>query len=143
MGMIVEKKLLSRDKIVGKQVIDSNGTILGTVKDITFDLAQSKMSITIADEKGKETEVSSDDVSAVGDVVLLKRPREAEAVGAVSPRVKGVVEAVEAPPRPSPPTGPAPQPSVKAPTSPGLCPNCGYQNEPASRFCIKCGTRLR
>jgi len=139
----MEKRLLSRDKIVGKQVIDSNGMILGTIKDIAFDLAQSKMSITIADEKGKETEVSSDDVSAVGDVVLLKRPREAQVVEAVSPRVKGVVEAVEAPARSSPPTGPASQPSVKAPTSPGLCPNCGYQNELASHFCIKCGTRLK
>jgi len=129
MGMIVEKKLLSRDKIVGKQVIDSNGTILGTVKDITFDLAQSKMSITITDEKGKGTEISSDEVSAVGDVVLLKKPRGTEAV-AVSPT-------------PTPPTKPAPPPSAKAPTTPGLCPNCGYQNEAESRFCIKCGTRLK
>ena len=125
----MEKRLLSRDKIVGKQVIDSNGMMLGTIKDIAFDLAQSKMAVTIADEKGKETEVSSDDVSAVGDVVLLKRPREAEAV--------------EVPRRPSPSTKPAPSPTAKAPTSPGLCPNCGYQNEPASRFCIKCGTGLK
>lgn len=125
----MEKRLLSRDKIVGKQVIDSNGMVLGTIKDIAFDLAQSKMSITVTDEKGKETEVSGDDVSAVGDVVILKRPRG--------------TETVEAPPRSSPPTKPAPPPGAKTATTPGLCPNCGYQNEPDSRFCIKCGTRLR
>jgi len=126
-GMIdMEKRLLSRDKIVGKQVVDSSGMVLGTIKDIAFDLTQSRMSITVVDEKGKEKEVSSDDVSAVGDVVLLKRPRE--------------MEAVEAPPRPAPPTRPS---ALKAPTGPGLCPNCGYQNEAESRFCIKCGTRLK
>jgi len=126
----MEKKFLSRDKIVGKQVIDSNGTILGTIKDIAFDLAGGKMSITVTDEKEKETEISSDDVSAVGDVVILKRPQK--------------VEVKEASQKPPPTARPTPPPSAKAPTtSTGLCPNCGYQNEPNSRFCIKCGTKLK
>ena len=125
--VVVEKKFLTRDKIVGKQVVDSNGVTLGTIKEISFDLAHKEMSITLADEKGKETEISGNNVAAVGDVVLLKAPQ---------------VEAPEAP-RPPPPAKPTPTSTAKAPTSSGLCSNCGYQNESDSRFCIKCGTKLR
>ena len=125
----MERKFLTRDKIVGKQVVDSNGITLGAIKEIAFDLAHKEMSITVVDDKGKETEVSGNNVATVGDVVLLKGPQK--------------VEAVATPPTPAPSTRPAPTPSVKAPTTPGLCPNCGYQNEPDSRFCIKCGTRLK
>ena len=77
MWYYLEKNFLSREKIVGKQVIDENGIIVGTVKDITFDLPRGKMSITMADDKGKETDISSDNVSAVGDVVLLAGPENA------------------------------------------------------------------
>ena len=127
----MEKKFLSRDKIVGKQVIDSNGMILGTVKDIAFDLPTGKMSITVADEAGKEIEIPNDDVSAVGDAVILKRPR--------TEVVEGPKPTPAAPAKPAAPSPAAP--SARAPT--GLCPNCGYQNDPNSRFCIKCGTKLR
>lgn len=124
-------KFISRDKIVGKQVINGYGMTLGTVKDIAFDLPGGKMSITITDEKGKDTEVVSDDVIAVGDVILLKGPQK-ESV-------------LEIPRTPSPEAAPTakPVPTFKAPTSPGLCPNCSYQNDVNSRFCIKCGTRLK
>ena len=128
-------KFISRDKIVGKQVIDGKGITLGTVQDIAFDLPGGKMSITITNEKGKETEVVSDDVIAVGDVILL------QGVG----REK-VVETPQTPlPAPLPEVAPTakPAPVFKAPASPGLCPNCSYQNDVNSRFCIKCGTRLK
>jgi sporulation protein YlmC with PRC-barrel domain len=122
----MESKYLSRDKIVGKQVIDSNGVIMGTIKEIAFDLPGGKMSITVTDEKGKDTEITSDDISALGDVMLLKAPQ--------------MSVTIEAPQKPSTLTKAAPAPSA---TSSGPCPNCGYQNETESRFCIKCGTKLK
>jgi sporulation protein YlmC with PRC-barrel domain len=127
----LENKFLSRDKIVGKQVISGNGIILGTVKDIAFDLPGGKMSITVTDENSKDAEITSDDISAVGDIVLLRGSERARVV--------------ESPQKPSPAITQAviPVPSFKAPTSPGLCPNCAYQNEVDSHFCIKCGTRLK
>ena len=150
-GIYLEKKLLSRDKIVGKQVIDSNGTILGTVKDIAFDIPSAKMALTLVDAKGKATEVASEDVSAVDDVVLLRKP-ETKSELDVRPAASALTQA-PAQPRagtPGPATGPSPvvtpgaAPAPAAKTGPlGLCPNCGYQNEPDSRFCIKCGTKLK
>ena len=134
----MEKKFLSRDKIVGKQVIDENGIISGTVKDITFDLPGGKMSIIIADDKGKETEILSDNVSAVGDVVLLTgSEKPAKPVIVAAKPVTPVTTVV-----PTTPAAPL-QPSPKTSSSTGLCPNCNYQNEPASHFCIKCGTKLK
>ncbi|MCJ7630871.1 PRC-barrel domain-containing protein [Candidatus Bathyarchaeota archaeon] len=130
----MENKFLSRDKIVGKQVISGNGITLGIVKDIAFDLPGGKMSITVTDENSKETEITSDDISAVGDVVLMKGLEKAGARGVVEVPQKpspAVTQAVKSPP------------SFKEPASPGLCPNCAYQNEVDSHFCIKCGTRLK
>jgi sporulation protein YlmC with PRC-barrel domain len=136
----LEKKYLSRDKIVGKQVIDENGMNAGTVKDITFDLPGGKMFITMTDDKGKDTEISSDNVSAVGDVVLLtgsEKPVRSAIVSAkpLTPSTTGAPT--------TPVTSVTPPSSPKAPSSPGLCPNCNYQNEPDSHFCIKCGTKLK
>ncbi len=127
----MEKKFLSLEKIVGKQVIDGNGKILGTVKDIAFDLPRGKISITVTDEKNKDTEITSDDVSAVGDVILMKGLEKAE-VGDVSKKQPtATTQAAKT------------STSLKGPVSPGLCPNCAYQNEVESNFCIKCGTRLK
>ena len=150
-GICLEKKLLSRDKIVGKQVIDSNGMILGTVKDIAFDIPSAKMALTVVDDKGKQTEVASEDVAAVGDVVLLKNPEIKAEVG-VRPAASALTQAPAQPrtgapgpttvPSPTVTPGAAPAPAAKTGAS-GLCTNCGYQNEPDSRFCIKCGTKLK
>jgi len=139
----LEKKFLSREKIVGKQVIDENGNVVGTVKDITFDLPRGKMSIIMVDDKNKETEISSDNVSAVGDVVLLSGSEKVS---------EPVVVAAKTPVSPTtvPPTtvtsttsSTPSQPSSKAASSPGLCQNCNFQNETESHFCIKCGTKLK
>lgn len=127
----MKKKFLSRDNIVGKQVINGNGIILGIVKDIAFDLPGGKISITVTDEKKKDTEITSDDISAVGDVVLMKRLEKAEVVEVPQKPSPAVTQAAKTPP------------PFKAPASPGLCPNCAYQNEVKSHFCIKCGTRLK
>jgi sporulation protein YlmC with PRC-barrel domain len=110
-------KFLSREKMAGKQVIDAEGMIVGNVKDIAVDIQSKEIAFKIATRAGTEIDVVSDDVSQVGDVILLKKALE-------------LPEVSEA--------------AVATPTrAPGVCPSCGYANDPASKFCIKCGTLMK
>jgi len=110
-------KFLSREKMAGKQVIDAEGMIVGTVKDIAVDIESKEIAFKVATKVGTEIDVVSDDISQVGDVILLKKALE----------LPEVSEAAAA-----------------APTrAPGVCPSCGYANDPASKFCIRCGTLMK
>jgi len=125
---------LSSERIIGKQVIDANGRIVGTVKDIALDLKSREFSLKVATKNGVEVSIQVEDIAASGDVLLLKKPvvmQEASAPAAA----------------PVPTAEPLPTPQAAAPLPQaqptGLCPACRYQNDPSSRFCIKCGTKLR
>lgn len=122
----MEKKYLTRDKIIGKQVIDAKAMIIGTVNDLAFDLVAKDFSLLITTKDKNEIKVESDNVIVIGDVILLKTVAE----------TSDTPKTPEAPPTKSPP----PKPSK--PTTPGLCPECGYQNEAGNKFCIKCGSKL-
>lgn len=125
----MEKKYLSKDNVVGKQVIDSNAMIIGNVKDLAFDFEKKEVALAITTRSGGEIVVVGGDVSNVGDIVLLNRKLELPAV----------------------PSTPAPSVAIPSSTAnkavpqqvTGLCPKCSYQNDASSRFCIKCGTRLQ
>ena len=67
----MEKQYLTREKIIGKQVIDSKAIVMGTVKDLSFDLVARDFSIIIKAEADKEITVDSKNVKVVGDVILL------------------------------------------------------------------------
>jgi len=128
----VEKKYLTRDKIIGKQVIDSKATIMGVVKDLSFDLVAKDFSLIIKAKADKEITVDSKNVKVVGDVILLMV----------------AAEKFETPVAPPTSTKTKASPSVSLPAKPsppktlGLCSGCGFQNESASKFCIKCGAKL-
>lgn len=132
----MERSLRSREYYVGKRVIDIDGMIVGNLKDITFDMAMKEIAFTVSTPGGTEVALNQNDVSAVGDVILLK-----SSVGASKPPTPATPSApTPSAPRPTP-TPPSP-PEV-TPSEPTLCPKCGFRNEPATKFCIKCGTRLR
>jgi sporulation protein YlmC with PRC-barrel domain len=118
----LEKKYLTRDKIIGKQVIDSKAAIVGTVKDLTFNLVDGEIVLTVTTPEDTEIDVSSKSISSVGDLILLKK----------------MIDAQEKPKVPSP----APLAEPPSTQTPGLCSECGYQNEPSNKFCIKCGSKL-
>jgi sporulation protein YlmC with PRC-barrel domain len=128
---------LSRERIVGKQVIDVNGHILGSVKDIALDLKSKEFSLKVTTRSGAEVSVQVEDIAASGDVILLNKP--------IMVQESSVLTAISAPTvqPPSAPQVPAPVPPAPQTQPTGLCPSCGYQNDPGSRFCIKCGTKLR
>ena len=126
----MEKKYLSRENIVGKQVIDYKAIIIGTVKELSFDFKAKDIGLTITTYDGKEVNVSSDDLRTVGDVLFLKKTAKlVEAPKAIGPKKPKVVKKAS--------SSPSPKPS-KA----GLCSMCAYQNESTAKFCIKCGTAL-
>ncbi len=125
----MEKQYLTREKIIGKQVIDSKAMIMGAVKDLSFDLVARDFSLIITAEAEKEITVDSKNVKVVGDVILL-------AVAAETFETPAMPTTPEESPSASPPATPSP------PTTPGLCSGCGFQNEASSKFCIKCGSKL-
>ena len=120
----MEKKYLSRENIVGKQVIDSNAIIVGNVKDMSFDITSRNIALEVTTKAGTNIVVDGDNISIVADVVLLNKPVQLP----VSP-----VEKVSVPEKPQ---------VISQPVIQGLCSACGYQNDPNSKFCIKCGKKL-
>jgi len=118
----MSKKYLSKDKLAGKQIIDTEGMIVGTVRDIVFDLEAKEMALTVGTSAGPEITISQSDVKSVGDVVLLATTVEIP---------KPPEQAALMPP---------PPPST---VGEGVCPNCGFKNEPYAKFCVKCGGKLR
>ena len=111
-------KYLTRDDIAGKQVIDSNARIVGSVKDISFALI-------VSVDKGNDISIECNNIAAIGDLILIKQ-KEQSTTAAI-------------------PTMPSSTPLSS--TVLGRCGNCGYQNgitqEKAIRFCIRCGTKLQ
>jgi len=134
---IMDTKFLPRDKILGKQVIDSRGMIVGNVKDLSFDFETKGIAITVNTSLNTEIFIVGANIAKVGDVILLNKDINLIAtppVEEVKPAATPTVEAPQVPPS---------APSVSAPSKPGLCKMCGFQNDPNSRFCIKCGSKLQ
>jgi len=112
----MEKRFIKREEVAGKLVVDQEARVLGKVTDlaVTYD---GKAVITVGretEEGVKEEVIPMDRVAAIGDVILLK--------GEATPTVQ-----------------PTPAPT---PTRIRICPNCGAENKPTAKFCIKCGTKL-
>jgi len=67
-----EKKAITRDKLVDMQVVDSNAKSIGMVKDISFTVGKSGISLLIEDNNGKSKTIDWDEIQSVGDFILLK-----------------------------------------------------------------------
>ena len=136
----MEKKYLSRDKIIGKQVVDSKGMIVGSVKDLSLDFETKGIALTVTTRAGKETVVEGSNVVNVGDVILLNKDMEVPETPTTTP-ITITPQAAYTPP-PVTEVPPAPQAPPVPPAKPGLCQTCNFQNDVNSKFCIKCGSRL-
>jgi sporulation protein YlmC with PRC-barrel domain len=70
-------KFVSRENIVGKQVIDQKASIIGKVKDVAFSIGGEKIEVTLIVDTGEEQlTVEWSSIKAVGDVVLLNKELE-------------------------------------------------------------------
>ena len=111
-------KFVSSQRFAGMQVIDSKGSLVGNVKDVSVDFRKRSLAFRVTTKTRSEMDVPWDDVLSVEDVVLLK---------------KEVDLAVAAVPEPPPPT-------VMAMV---VCPSCGTSAPGHAKFCPKCGSSLK
>ncbi len=71
-GAVKQKRVLTRDNLIGMQIINSDGYILGNVKEVALVLGEPDQAITIEDSQGKLNYIRWSDVAVAGDVILLK-----------------------------------------------------------------------
>jgi sporulation protein YlmC with PRC-barrel domain len=72
-----KEKSVTKDRLVGMTVIDSEGNIVGTVKDVGFTVGKAGISLSVEDKDGDVRNVAWDNIQGAGDFVLLK-PTTAE-----------------------------------------------------------------
>jgi sporulation protein YlmC with PRC-barrel domain len=99
------------------QVIDSKGSVIGNVKDVSVDFQNRDMAFRVTTKAGSELDVAWDEVLSLEDVVLLKKEVD--------------IPKLQAPPTP---------PTVQAML---ICPTCGASAPSHAKFCPKCGTTLK
>ena len=97
-----EKKAMTKDRLIGMQVIDSDGNAAGTVQDIAFTVGKVGMTLIVETKKGESKEIPWGEIRAAGDYVLLKPPTG-------QPQTYG------------------PQPTIQQPqqSQTPICPTCG------------------
>jgi len=74
-----KEKGITKDRLIGMKVVDGNGYMVGTVKDIGFTVGKMGISLNIEDKDGEIREIPWEEVQAAGDFVLLKPVAEAAA----------------------------------------------------------------
>lgn len=84
-----EKKAMTKERLIGMQVIDSDGNDAGTVQDIAFTVGKMGMTLIIETKKGETSEVSWEGIQAAGDFVILK-PSTAQTPGVQVAQVQQV-----------------------------------------------------
>ena len=63
---------MTKDRLIGMQVIDSEGNDAGTVQDIAFTVGKVGMTLILETKKGETKEIAWEDIQAAGDFVILK-----------------------------------------------------------------------
>ncbi|MGB9740347.1 MAG: PRC-barrel domain-containing protein [Candidatus Bathyarchaeia archaeon] len=85
--MSEQEKSVTKENLIGMQVIDAEGHLIGTVKDVSFVIGKSGVSLYVESRKGEGRNIAWEQVQAVGDFVLLK-PEQTQAPQ-VCPTCKG------------------------------------------------------
>jgi sporulation protein YlmC with PRC-barrel domain len=116
------RKSLPVQEFIGLQVIDTKGSLVGTVKDISVDFANKGISIRVATKNSGEIDFGWDDVQSVEDGVLLKKEVD----------IPSLLEETE--PRSA---------STRTVQAHIICPNRGASEVARAKFCSKCGSALR
>jgi len=118
---------MKREELVGKSVISDRAVIIGTVKDLAAS-TDGKIGLHVTRKSvsgSEEVIISSDEIQAMGDVILLK------------PIAPSSVKEFSRSQQSMPPPLPGGIPQMRT------CNRCGYGNGANSRFCIKCGMSLQ
>jgi sporulation protein YlmC with PRC-barrel domain len=123
----MSEKAVTKDNLVGMQVIDAEAKLVGTVKDVAFTIGKIGISLIVETKKGDTVNVGWDVIQAVGDYIVLQK-----SFGAKAP-----------PQAAAPAVAPSPVPAV-APAAQvqNVCPTCGgelkYIPQYQRNYCYKC-----
>jgi len=115
--MAKSDKPLTKDALVSMQVIDSNGRLVGKVKDVAFVVGQLGISLSVENDEGETQCVQWQDIQAASDFILLKPQYQGGSQGACTTEQAQVAqtevatEKVESAP--------------KKQTAQPMCPTCG------------------
>ena len=107
-----KEKNITKDMLVGMEVINAEGHLVGTVKDVAFTIGKQGISLYVETKKGEGKNIPWEDVQASGDYILLKTQPIAA------------------------------QPPSQAPPEQHLCPTCkgqlSYIKQYERWYCYKC-----
>jgi sporulation protein YlmC with PRC-barrel domain len=70
-----DKKTVTKDRLIGMQIIDSQGNYAGTVQDIALTIGKLGQTLIAHTKNGEVKEFDWEDIQAAGEVVLLKPPK--------------------------------------------------------------------
>lgn len=122
-----ERRYVSTRRYIGMQVIDTKGSMIGSVKDVGVELRQKNLALLVGTKSGVEIDVPLDDIQSIEDVVLLSKTVEL-------PSVPAVPSVTHVPVTPSPPS--------TAPMGMAICPSCHATVPGHAKFCPKCGGKI-
>jgi sporulation protein YlmC with PRC-barrel domain len=113
-----KEKSLTKDRLIGMKVINGEGKLLGTVKDLGFTVGKAGISLSVEDSNGETQEIDWDNIQGAVDFVVLKSvPQISASNSEAMPQTQ--------PSQPVQYAQPAQvaQPAQAAPSAP-LCPIC-------------------
>ncbi len=116
------RKLIPIQQFIGLQVIDTEGSLIGNVKDVSLDFENKDISLAVATKSKNDMDFSWDDVQSVEDVVLLKKQ----------------VDVSSSPPENKPDSS-----GEMTGQTMMICPSCGASSPARAKFCSKCGADLK
>ena len=108
--MSKQEKAMTKDRLIGMQVIDSEGNNAGTIKDIAFTVGKVGMTLIIETGNKQDKEVPWEQIQAAGDYVLLKpsststqtvvpqmmaQPQQAQGQQPICPTCKGPLSYIQ------------------------------------------------
>ncbi len=83
-----DKKAMTKDRLIGMHVIDSEGNEAGTVQDIAFTVGKVGMTLILETKKGDSKEIAWEDIQAAGDYVILKSSASQTQYSATQPTIQ-------------------------------------------------------
>lgn len=108
-----KEEALTKDKLIGRQVIDSEGNLVGNVKDVAFTIGKPGIALLVETMEGESKDVRWEDVQAAGDVIVIKPTSAQVQVRVEQPQPEGEPKEVRVPTKGALPPPPPPSPKKR------------------------------
>jgi sporulation protein YlmC with PRC-barrel domain len=89
LSRLQKEKSLTKDKLLGMKVIDADGKLVGTVKDVGFTIGKAGISLSVEDADGAIVDIAWDSIQGAADFVILKPVGQAaQTISAAQPTMQ-------------------------------------------------------